>query len=129
MVDTGASDSCAPDDMVPQVPSIESEGSRRGLCYNAAGGSKLTNDGEKRLHMMTNDHQMLATCWQTVGVTRPLLSVRQICQRGNRVAFGARGGEIYNLQTGKTISFGMEGNVYVLDLWVAPEATFARPGR
>ena len=131
VVDSGASDSCSPDEMAPEIKSRESTGSRRGLVYNGAaqGGRPLTNDGEKDVMMMTEDGRMLATCWQTVEVARPLLSVRQIAQQGNRVTFGAIGGEIYNLRTGKIVKFGMEGNVYVLDLWVPPSSGFIRPGR
>lgn len=131
VVDSGASDSCASDDMAPQVKSRESAGSRRGLTYNGAaqGGKPLTNDGEKEMLMVTEEGVKLGTCWQTVEVARPLLSVRQISQQGNRVTFGAYGGEIMNLRSGKIIPFGMEGNVYVIDLWVQPEAGFTRPGR
>ena len=82
----------------------------------------------KKLLMMTEEGTMLGTCWQTVEVARPLLSVRQIAQQGNRVTFGAIGGEIKNLRTGKVVPFGMEGNVYVLDLWMAPEPGFTRRG-
>ena len=78
--------------------------------------------------MMTSEGAMLGTCWQTVEVARPLLSVRQIAQQGNRVVFGAIGGEIQNLKSGKTVPFGMEGNVYVLDLWLAPAPGFTRQG-
>ena len=128
VVDSGASDSCASDAMVPEVASEESAGSRRGLVYNAAaeGVKPLTNDGQKNLMMMTDEGQMLGTCWQTVEVARPLLSVRQITNQGNRVTFGRIGGEIYNLNTGKTIKFGMEGNVYVMDLWIPLKPGFLR---
>ena len=86
----------------------------------------MKNEGEKELMMMTEEGPMLATRWQTVDVARPLLSVRQIAQR----AFGARGGEILNFKTRKVVPFGMEGNVYVLDLWIPPQtAGFTRPGR
>ena len=130
VVDSGASDSCASDEMAPMAASKESAGSRRGLTYSGAapGGKALTNNGEKEIYMMTNDGAMLGTCWQTVEVARPLLSVRQIAQQGNRVTFGAIGGEIRNLQTGKVVPFGMEGNVYVLDLWTPPAPGFTRQG-
>ena len=77
----------------------------------------MSNEAEKDVMMMTEDGKMLATCGQTVDVARPLLSVRQIAQQGNRVTFGDRGGKRRNLKTGKVVPFGMEGNVYVLDLW------------
>ena len=89
VVDSGASDACAPKDMAPLVESQESAGSKRGLTYSGAapGGKALTNDGEKQLLMVTNEGTTLGTCWQTVEVARPLLSVRQIAQQGNRVTF------------------------------------------
>ena len=110
--------------------STESPGSKRGLVYNAAakGTKPLTNDGQKFL-MMMSDEGKLATCWQTVEVARPLLSVRQITRQGNRVTFGRSGGEIVNLQTGKVTTFGMEGNIYVMDLWIPPSQGFTRPGQ
>ena len=131
IVDSGASDSCAPEDMAPGVESRESAGSRRGLVYNGAaqGGKPLTNDGEKDVLMMTDDGIMLATCWQSVEVSRPLLSVRQIAKQGNRVTFGAIGGEIRNLKSGKVVPFGMEGNVYTLDLWIPPTSGSTPPGK
>ena len=52
------------------------------------------------------------------------------CPTRIRVTFGGRGEEILKLKTGKVVPFGMEGNVYVLDLWIPPEsAGFTRLGR
>ena len=130
VVDSGASDSCASDEMEPDVKSVESAGSRRGVVYNAAtpGVKPLTNNGQKEIMMLTTEGRMLGTCWQTVEVARPLLSVRQITAQGNRVVFGRIGGEIQNLQSGQVVKFGMEGNVYVLDLWIPPKTGFTRRG-
>ena len=120
VLDSGATDSCAPDSMCPQVASVPSAGSRRGQMYTAAGGKKIANEGEKSLSMITDSNEMVQTSWQTVDITRPLSSVRQICQQGNRVIFGAQGGVIYNLESGQETPFGLEDNVYVLDLWLPP---------
>ena len=38
VLDSGVTDSCAPDCMCPEVMSRRSEGSRRGQMYTAAGG-------------------------------------------------------------------------------------------
>ena len=104
---------------------MPSMGSRRGQHYTAAGGKRIANEGEKHLAMVTNDGAEVATTWQTVDINRPLSSVRQICLQGNRVVFGATGGVILNLETGHETPFGVEDNVYVLDLWLKP---FARQG-
>ena len=93
--------------------------------YTAAGGKKLANEGEKDICMVTGDGNTVMTNWQTVDITRPLSSVRQICLQGNRVLFGAQGGVIQNIETGKETPFGVEDNVYVLDLWLPPSQAAA----
>ena len=56
-----------------------------------------------------------------VEVMRPLNSVRQVCKQGNRVIFEYNGGWIQNLQTGNCTAFGVEDNIYTMDLWLPPE--------
>ena len=89
VLDSGATDSCAPECMCPEVKSRPSEGSRRGQMYTAAGGKKIANEGEKDITMVTGATEIVQTNRQTVDLTRPLSSVMQICLQGNRVLFGA----------------------------------------
>ena len=79
VLDSGATDSCAPDCMCPEVKSRPSEGSRRGQMYTGAGGKKTANQGEKDITRVTGTNEIVQTNWQTVDITRPLSSVRQIC--------------------------------------------------
>ena len=56
----------------------------------------------------------------------------QICLQGNWVVFGAQGGVIQHIETGKETHFGIEDNVYVLELWLPPSqlaSGFAGPGQ
>ena len=52
---------------------------------------------------------------------------------GNIVVFGEAGGYIMNLSNGETTHFGVEDNVYILELLVPPAAAtnqvFGRQGR
>ena len=130
VLDSGATDSCAPDCMCPEVKSRPSDGSRRGQMFSAAGGKKIANEGEKDITMVTGNSKVVQTNWQTVDITRPLSSVRQICLQGNRVLFGAQGGVIYNIESGQETPFGIEDDIYVLDLWLPPSPTrgFGRQG-
>ena len=128
VLDSGATDSCAPDCMCPEVKSQPSEGSKRGQKHTAAGGKKIANEGEKNLQMVTSADDIVQTNWQTVDITRPLSSVRQICLQGNRVIFGAQGGVIYNIETGKETPFGVEDNVHVLELRLPTAPGFTRLG-
>ena len=125
IVDSGASSSVASKDMAPEYEAKPSEGSRRGQTFAAAGGKSLPNEGEKRVPMMTNQGRQVTTEWQVVDVTRPLMSVHQICAKGNVVVFGESGGYIMSLSDGHCTPFGVEDNVYVLDLYLPP---FGRPG-
>ena len=71
----------------------------------------------------------MSTTWQVVEVNRPLMSVHQICEKGNLVVFGKDGGYIFNLTDGSQTPFGVEDNVYVLDLYLPPAKGFRRPGQ
>ena len=57
------------------------------------------------------------------------MSVHQICQNGNIVVFGEKGGHIMNLADGSQTQFGVEDNVYVLNLYFPPAEGFRRPGK
>ena len=45
LIDSGASDSVAPPGMFPQVKVLETNASKAGMQYTAAGGHKITNLG------------------------------------------------------------------------------------
>ena len=47
--------------------------------------------------MFSAGKNVVQTNWQTVDITGPLSSVRQICLPGNKVLFGAQGRVIYNI--------------------------------
>ena len=134
-MDSGASNSVASGDLAPEIQVSPSEGSRRGQTYGAAakGGKPLANEGEKIVPAITPEGRGVETKWQIVNVNRPLMSVHQICQRGNIVVFGDSGGYIMNLSSGETTQFGIEDNVYVMELLLPPadqsKPVFGRQGR
>ena len=74
---------------------------------------------------------MVSTKWQVVDVSRPLMSVHQNYQNDNIVVFGEEGGYIMNLTDGVQTPFGVEDNVYVLNLYLPPsqQEGFGRPGK
>ena len=130
IVDSGASISCASGELAPEVVPVPSEGSKRGQSFTAAGkgGKPLVNEGEKTVQAYTDQGRMVSTKWQVVDVSRPLMSVHQICKNGNIVVFGEEGGYIMNLADGATTCFGVEDNVYVMNLHIPPSGGFGRPG-
>ena len=77
----------------------------------AKGGKPRRNEGEKTVPAVTGQGRSVSTTWQVVEVNRPLMSVHQICERGNVVVFGEKGGYILNLSDGSQTPFGVEDNV------------------
>ena len=88
----------------------------------------MENEGQKVVNCLTGQGNNVTTTWQVVDVSRPLMSVHQICSKGNICVFGESGGYILNMQTGSQTPFGVEDNVYVLDLYLPPVEGFQRPG-
>jgi hypothetical protein len=125
VVDSGAAESVAPSSMAPWLPTVPSEGSRRGQCYLSASGTKLENKGEKQFDMVTAEGNWGQATFQVAEVTRPLCSVTKICDRGNKVVFEKDGGYIYNYATGVQTRFGRQNNVYVMEMYVEEPSGFA----
>ena len=71
------------------------------------------------------EHENISTMWQIVEVNRPLMSVHQICQKGNICVFAEHGGYVMNLNDGATTHFGVEDNVYVMELFLPPSKSGA----
>ena len=126
--DSGAIESVAPPDMAPQFAVRPSAGSQRGQQYVTASGDEIPNEGEQVVPAMSRDGNMLPHRWQIADVTRPLQSVGELCDQGNRVTFGRGGGVIQNLAIGETSSLSRENGTYILDLWIPPAAGFPRQG-
>ena len=115
-----------------EVPIVESEGSRRGQHFIAANGSRMPNVGQQHLRFSTEDGAAVRLTYQVADVKRPLCSISQLCDQGNRVMFTRRGGGvIYNPHTKASTTFRRDGALYVLDMWRdrAPSAEdFTRQG-
>jgi hypothetical protein len=116
VVDSGASAPVAPPQMMPSVRIEPSEGSRRGQRYSSASKHKLKNLGQQRLMAMTEDGEPTEVLFQIADVSKPLMSVSSICEKGNRVIFGKAGGVVQNIRTGRLIPFQRENGIYVLSL-------------
>ena len=129
VVDSGAAEHVSARGIAPDVPVRPSPGSQRGQHYVAANGSRLPNEGQQRVEVITEDGGRTEMVFQTTDVQRPLCSVAKLCDRGNRVTFGRNGGVIHNLRTSKLTPFHRQGGIYTLGLWVKQsEATgFPRP--
>ena len=119
VADSGAAAPVAPITMAPGLPTRSSAGQREGRSFFDASGGELKNLGEQELQVITDNGMATSMLFQLAEkVTRPLMSVSCICDKGNRVIFGRGGGVIQNLETGQEIPFERRGGIYVIGLWV-----------
>ena len=129
-IDSGAAESVLPDSMLPEIPLRESAGSRAGLHYIAANGSRMPNMGEKRVPFRAANGAMSSVLFQVTNARKPLASVSRIVAKGNRVVFGRQGSYIENEGTGRRIPIIAENGTYHMDVEFLAETSvsdFARP--
>ena len=119
VMDSGASAPVAPPQVMPSVPIEPLEGSRRGQKYSSASKHKLKNLGQQKIKACTEAGEETEVLFQVADVSKPLVSVSAICERGNRVIFGRAGGVVQNVKTGKVIPFVRQNGIYILSLWMA----------
>ena len=131
VVGSGAVDSVAPTRMAPTLEIQSPPGCRRGQYYLSEPGESLTNMGQQRLNVTTDEGEGRSVTFQVAEVNNPLTSVAKIRDQGNRVVFGAQGGYILNVKTGKITQFQRESGVYTLNLWLEAggASSFGRPGQ
>ena len=70
---------------------------------------------------------MTNVLFQVAEVTKPLVSVSALCEKGNRVIFGKAGGIVQNLQTGRETPFYKRNGIYVLSMWLLDEDEKTQP--
>ena len=80
----------------------------------------MPNQGEQCLPIVFENGASASCVFQVADVSRPLVGVGRICELGNRVTFGANGGIIHNLATGKETVFHRKEGVYMFQLWIPP---------
>ena len=78
--------------------------------------------GQQTVSALTSDYQRALMTFQVAEVSRPLTSVGEVCDKGNLVVFGPRGGYIMSLTGGSRTRFQRHGGIYELDLWLDESA-------
>ena len=121
--DSGAAKFVAPEKMCSHIPTMPSEASKKGVKYRAANGQTIPNEGEKIVNGEDVNGEKIEATWQIAGVTKPLGSVMEMADAGNRVTFdrdenGNNISRIYNKRKGKQIPSNVVGSAYEFDMWV-----------
>ena len=125
VVDPGAGETVMPVDRLTNHLLTESDGSRADDFYTTADGSKVYNEGQRKLDVCTIDgQQRRSMTFQVARVKRALGSVSQMVKNGNKLVSDQDGSGkdmsyIQNKRSSEKIWLRQENGVYVLDLMVA----------
>ena len=113
---------------VPDYEVKEGKASKMGVKYASATGEEIPNLGEVMLPMVTIEGSRRSMKMQAAEVSRPLASVKRICEAGHTVVFDQTGSFMYNKRTGEVNYFREDSGNYIMDVWVPPadEEDFAR---
>ena len=90
-VDSGASETVMPKTTLPFIETRSGAAHKSRVQHESADGGLLPNEGEKGFVGYDTDRRKRGVKVQLAGVTRPLMSVRRIVERGNSVVFPPQG--------------------------------------
>ena len=119
---SGAADHVLSRSEVPGYEIEPSAGSRANRHYTDASGHPIVNEGEAKLAVklpagkdVMND---ATTTFQVADVTRPLLSVGNICEKGNDVLCRDKAAYVLDKQRNVVAQFEKRNGLYVSTLSV-----------
>ena len=119
-VDSGACDNVISPDDVPEQTVLESVGSKKGENFYSATGEPIPNLGDIKLPMIMREGTARGMLMRAAPVSKPLASVKKICQAGHTVIFDDEGSFIINKSTGEVNWMREDDGNYMLDAWVPP---------
>ncbi len=84
--------------------------------YEVANGETVPNKGQKHIKGYTNEDVPISVVAQVCNITKPLLSVKKMCNAGNTVVFDYGGCYIPCKATGVCIDIRDQGGRYSLPI-------------
>ena len=120
-VDSGACENVIDaEEEVPNDPIAESRASKMGVKYASATGEEIANLGQVVLPMLTSEGSKRRMTMQAAEVSKPLASVKRICEAGHTVVCDETGSFMFDKATGEVNYFREEAGNYMLDVWIPP---------
>ena len=117
VVDPGASETVIGPEMVQSVEVTEGPSYRQGVKYEVANGIRIPNLGEKKFSGVSNEGFLRDMTAQVCGISKGLLSVSKLVEKGNRAVFDKSGSYIQNQWTGEKMKLKAERGLFMLQLW------------
>lgn len=129
VVDSAADESCWPKGAGDAFPTRRSS---KNILLKTANGSEMNHYGEKEITFEHGDRGgVVGMVFQVTDVTKPLLSVRRLVERGSKVVFSGEEGESYisHQATGVNVPLVKKGGAWVIEARSVTSGLsgFARP--
>ena len=109
----------------------ESEGSRDGKGYIVGNVERIPNEGEVQLNLEAADGQggtrQLQSTFQSAPVTRPLMSVSQICDHGFKCIFDKDRAVVVDADMKPKFAWERRGGLYMSPMKIKAPTPFRRP--
>ena len=125
IIDSGACASVMPSGWCRHVPIQKTKQSEAHEYFRAANGSKIYNEGQKSVSMMTREGTWRDMRFTVCDVSKALGSVSQMCRAGHTVVFNPpwheEGSYIEYLDTGERMWLEETNGLYVLNTKIAPK--------
>ena len=128
-LDSGCCKHVLPADAAPGYEISDSPGSRRGQGFTVGNGAKVPNEGQMSLNLEADSgsgREHLRSVFQVANLSRPLMSVSQICQHGYKCVFEQDHANILN-ESGESIcKFQEDRGLYVATMSLKAPTPFGR---
>ena len=129
VVDSGASETVIGTDMIQSAELRTGNLKKRGVEYEVADGTRISNEGEKKFRGITEENAQVDITAQVCDINKGLLSVRRMVDLGQRVVFEKAGGYIEDCRTGKKMWMTEDRGLYMLKMWIKPRIVGVFRGR
>ena len=117
-IDSGACDNVIDaEELLLDYKVHQTKASTSGMKYASATGEEIPNLGEVMLPMITCEGTKKKMRMQAAAVSRPLASVKKICEAGHMVIFDDQVSYLYNKSTGEINYLRRESGIYMFDVW------------
>ena len=115
-IDSGAAATVVPkgafDDALVRTSRTESE------VFATASGHRMPNDGEQRIQAKSHRGVNMNITAQVTDVKKPLISVQEMCKKGNHVVFKEDAPIIRNEKSGIEVEMVQRNGQYIIELEV-----------
>jgi hypothetical protein len=131
VLDSGACRHVMARENAPGYQVHDSSASRRGLGFIVGNGERIPNEGQFVLNLDADDDQgsvtRLAATFQVADLTRPLMSVSQLCEQGFRVEFKDTHALVIDSSGRTACRFQRSGQLYTSQMTLKAPEPFHRP--